>query len=184
MFEVRVVSRKYAQAILTSLRDENTSQIEFRKGLVRLGRILGLEIIEDFECERIDVKTPLGVKAEGCRIKDLENIIVVTVLRAAWPLTEGLIKILYTARQGVIAARRVEEEGMKNGVFKVEISYVKAPRITRNDIVVVSDVMIATGSTLVRVLDKLRELGEAKRYYVASVITTPLAISRLKRYSE
>lgn len=184
MFEVRLVNRKYAQAILTTLRDKNTSQIEFRKGLVRLGRILGLEIIEDLECETIEVETPLGARVHGCRIKDLDNVIIITVLRAAWPLTEGLIKILYTARQGVVVARRVEEKGMKAGSFEIEVSYVKTPRITNRDIVVISDVMVATASTLVNVLEKLRERGAAKKYYVASVITTPYAISRLKKYAE
>ncbi|WP_048078697.1 uracil phosphoribosyltransferase [Desulfurococcus mucosus] len=184
MFEVKVVNRKYAQAVLTTLRDKNTSQIEFRKGLVRLGRILGLELIEDFECEKTVVETPLGARVDGCRIKDLDNIVVITVLRAAWPLTEGLIKVLFTAKQGVVAARRVEEKGMKAGSFEIEISYVKTPRITSRDVVVISDVMVATGSTLVSVLEKLREKGVAKRYYVASVITTPHAIGRLKKYAE
>jgi len=184
VFEVKVVNRKYAQAVLTTLRDKNTSQIEFRKGLVRLGRILGLEIIEDFDCEKVVVETPLGVSTYGCRIRDLDNIIVITVLRAAWPLTEGLIKVLYTAKQGVVAARRVEEKGMREGGFEIEVSYIKTPRITGDDVVVISDVMVATGSTLIAVLDKLREKGVAKRYYIASVITTPHAIGRLKKYSD
>ncbi|MEM4936162.1 MAG: uracil phosphoribosyltransferase, partial [Sulfolobales archaeon] len=36
-----MIDHPYAQAILTVLRDRRTSQIEFRKGLVRLGRVLG-----------------------------------------------------------------------------------------------------------------------------------------------
>jgi len=184
VFKLRVVNRKYAQAILTNLRNKSISQIEFRKGLVRLGRILGLEIAEDYDYEEVEVETPLGVVVRGVRMKDLDNTIIVTVLRAAWPLTEGLIKIFYNAKQGVIAARRVEERGMKNYDFEVEVSYVKLPKVTSENIVIISDVMVATGSTLLRVIDKVRERGEPKRFYVASVISTPIAIEKLQRYAD
>ena len=184
VFKLKVINRKYAQAILTNLRNKNISQIEFRKGLVRLGRILGLEIAEDYDYEEVEVETPLGVVVRGVRMKDLDNTVIVTVLRAAWPLTEGLIKIFYNAKQGVIAARRVEEKGMKNYDFEVEVSYVKLPKITSDNIVIISDVMVATGSTLLRVIDKVRERGEPKRFYVASVISTPIAIEKLQRYAD
>jgi uracil phosphoribosyltransferase len=50
------------------LRNKETPQIDFRKGLVRLGRILGFEIIEDYEYEELDVETPLGVSVRGLRV--------------------------------------------------------------------------------------------------------------------
>lgn len=68
MFKLRVVNRKYALSILTMLRNKETPQIDFRKGLVRLGRILGFEIIEDYEYEELDVETPLGVSVRGLRV--------------------------------------------------------------------------------------------------------------------
>ncbi|MCC6033941.1 MAG: uracil phosphoribosyltransferase [Desulfurococcaceae archaeon] len=184
MFELRVVNRNYAKSILTQLRNRNTPQIDFRKGLVRLGRILGLEIIEDLETEPIEVETPLGVIVRGIRIKELDNVIIITVLRAAWPLTEGLIKIFYSAKQGVVAARRVEEKGMHNWEFEVEISYIKTPQILSDSVIIISDVMVATGSTLTNVLRELLKRGRARKYYVASVIATPIAIERLRKLCE
>lgn len=181
MFELKLVNRKFAQSILTQLRNHETSQIEFRKGLVRLGRILGLEIIEDYDVEEVEVITPLNVKCKGIRIKDMDNTVIITVLRAAWSLTEGLIKVFYNAKQGVVAARRVEERGMHNWEFEVEISYIKTPRISSDSIVIVSDVMVATGSTIVQVLRELVKRGKAKKYYIASVIATPLAIERIRK---
>lgn len=151
---------------------------------MRLGRILGLEIVEDFDIEEYEVETPLHAVVKGIKLRELNNVIIVTVLRAAWPLTEGLIKIFYTARQGVIAARRVEEKGMHDFEFDIEISYVKLPHINRDDVVIVSDVMVATGSTLIRVIRELLERGRAKRYYIASVISTPIAIEKLKKLTE
>lgn len=184
MFELRVINRNYARGILTLLRNRNTPQIDFRKGLVRLGRILGLEIIEDLETEPIEVETPLSVRVKGIRIRELDNVIIITVLRAAWPLTEGLIKIFYSAKQGVVAARRVEEKGMHNWEFEVEISYIKTPQISSDSVIIISDVMVATGSTLVSVLRELLKRGRARKYYIASVITTPIAIERLRKLCE
>jgi len=184
MFKLVVVDHPYAQAVLTKLRDRTTHQVDFRKGLVRLGRVLGLEIVRDFGVEEVEVETPLGVKARGVKIKDFENVVIITILRAAWPLTEGLVKIFYAARQGVVGARRVEEKGMRDYEFEIEMNYVKIPRIESNDVVIVSDVMVATGSTMLRVLDEILKHGVAKRYYIASVITTPIAINKLKDYAE
>jgi len=180
VFEVQIVNRKYAHHILTLLRNKDSSQIEFRKGLVKLGRILGMEIAEDMETEEAVVETPLGVKVKGIRIKDMDNTTIVTVLRAAWPLTEGLIKVFYNARQGVVAAKRVEEKGMQNYEFEIEVSYVKMPSVTPNDVVIISDVMVATGSTLARILDEVVKKGRAKKYYVASILSTPVAVAKLR----
>jgi uracil phosphoribosyltransferase len=184
LFDYKVIEKKYAQAILTHIRSKNTSQVEFRKGLVRLGRVLGLEIVEDFETEENPVETPLGVTYRGIKIKGFESVCIVTVLRAAWPLTEGLVKIFYSARQGVVAARRVEEKGMHGTEFDIEINYVKVPKFGGNDIVIISDVMVATGSTLIAVLRELLKRGRAKKYYIASVISTPIAIEKLRKFAQ
>jgi uracil phosphoribosyltransferase (EC 2.4.2.9) len=183
LFEYRAVNKKYAQEVLTQLRSKETSQVEFRKGLVRLGRVLGLEIVEDFETEEKLVETPLGTIYKGIRIKDFEKVCIVTVLRAAWPLTEGLVKIFYSAKQGVIAARRAEEKGMHNREFDIEVNYVKVPEMNGDEILIISDVMVATGSTLIAALKELLKRGRAKKYYIASVISTPVAIEKLGKFA-
>ncbi len=184
-FELKVLDHPYIQATLTVLRDRRTDQIEFRKSLVRIGRAIGLEIVRDFEVEEVYVETPLGVKARGVRIKDYDKVVIVTVLRAGMPMTEGLVKVFPAARQGVISARRVEEKGMTpDKRFEIEINYVKLPRIRSDDTVIVVDPMVATGSTMEAVLRVLVSHGRARRYIIAAVITTPLAVERLRRLAD
>ncbi len=65
MGRVVVIDHPLAQAILTTLRNRDTKQIEFRKGLVRLGRLMGYEIVKSMDIENVEVETPLGVKARG-----------------------------------------------------------------------------------------------------------------------
>ncbi len=181
--KVKVLDHPYIQAVLTVLRDRRTGQIEFRKSLVRIGRAIGFEVIKDFETEEVLVETPLNVRAKGVRICGVDKVVIVTVLRAAWPLVEGLIKIFPQARQGIVSARRVEERGMYgDGRFEVEITYVKLPRIGPEDTVILVDPMIATGSTMEEVLKLVLRGGRARRYIIVSVIATPHAIDRLSRF--
>ena len=179
--EVKVVDHPYVQAVLTVLRDRRTDQIEFRKSLVRLGRAMGYEVIREFETEEVTVETPLGVKARGVKIKGYDKVVIVTVLRAGMPMTEGLVKVFPYARQGVISARRVEERRKPDGGFEVEISYVKLPRIEPDDTVIVVDPMIATGSTMEAVLRVVASRGRARRYIIVGAIATPYAIERVRR---
>ncbi|RLG73218.1 MAG: uracil phosphoribosyltransferase [Thermoprotei archaeon] len=182
---IRVVNHPYAQAVLTKLRDRRTGQIDFRKGLVRLGRVLGLELVKEFEIKEITVETPLG-PAKGVAIPGMDNVVIITILRAAMPLTEGLIKVFPAARQGVVSARRVEEKGMGPGYeFEIEITYVKIPEIKHEDTVIIADPMLATGSTMVSIMDEVLKRGRAKRYFIASVISTPVGIAKvLKKFRD
>ncbi len=178
---VKVVKHPYVQAVLTTLRDRRTDQIEFRKSLVRIGRAMGYEIIREFEVEEVEVETPLGVKARGVRIKGYDRVVIVTVLRAGMPMTEGLVKIFPAARQGVVSARRLEERRKPDGSFEVEVNYVRLPKITGEDTVIVVDPMIATGSTMEAVLRIVLSKGRPHRLIIVGVIATPVAIERIRR---
>ncbi|MFP3160759.1 MAG: uracil phosphoribosyltransferase [Vulcanisaeta sp.] len=177
---VVVIDHPLAQAILTTLRDKNTKQIEFRKGLVRLGRLMGYEIVKSMDIETVEVETPLGVKAKGVRIKDLDHVVIIQVLRAAMPLVEGLVKIFANARMGVVSARRVEESHKPGSLdFDIEVTYVKVPRIFGDDVLIIADPMLATGSTIVTVLRHVLKYGNPKRTIVVSVIATRYGIERV-----
>ncbi len=54
--KVKIVDHPLALAVLTKLRDRRTKQIEFRKGLVKLGRLIGYWITMDFEKKEIEVE--------------------------------------------------------------------------------------------------------------------------------
>ncbi|ACJ15799.1 uracilphosphoribosyltransferase [Thermococcus onnurineus NA1] len=164
----------FIMEILTELRDENTGPIAFRKGLVKLGRYMAYEITKTMETERIKIKTPLE-ETDGILIADRRNVVIITVLRAAIPLMEGLIKVLDHARVGIVSASRG-----KAPKFEIEMKYVKVPQITEKDTVIIADPMIATGSTLIKVLDEVKKYGKAKRYVIVGVLAAPEGISRIK----
>ncbi len=160
--------------ILTKLRDKNTGPIPFRKGLVKLGRYMAYEITKTMETEKVSIETPLE-KTEGIIVKDLKNMVIVTVLRAAIPLMEGLIKIFNQARVGIISASRGEAPR-----FEIQIDYIKIPKILPEDTLIVADPMIATGSTLIEVLKEVQKFGTPKRCIIVGVLAAPEGIKRIK----
>ncbi|NJE03541.1 uracil phosphoribosyltransferase [Thermococcus sp. MV11] len=164
----------FIMEILTELRDERTGPIPFRKGLVKLGRYMAYELTKTMETEKVPVRTPLE-ETEGVLIKDRRNVVIITVLRAAIPLMEGLIKVLDHARVGIVSASRG-----KAPKFEIEMKYVKVPQVKPEDTVIIADPMIATGSTLIRVLDEVKKYGKAKRYVIVGVLAAPEGISRIK----
>ena len=175
-----VLSKPNTLHFLTQLRSKNTDQITFRKTLVKLGRIIGYEILNMLDYTIVEVETPLGVKAKGVYIYDLENIVVINILRAATPLVEGLLKALPTARLGVIAASRKEKE-VENGFpaeMQVQIFYNKIPEINSKDTVIIADPMIATASTMLQALNIIKKQNP-KRIFAVSIIISEYGVKRI-----
>ncbi|SDX73574.1 uracil phosphoribosyltransferase [Halobellus clavatus] len=177
-----LITHALAKDTLSRLRDVDTEQVAFRKGLVKLGRICGYEIIDGaMETEYVSVETPL-TETTGERVRGLDNVVIINVLRAATPFVEGLLKAFPRAKQGVISAGRDEEAGMDDdGQFPITIDYVKLPEITEDDTVIVADPMLATGSTMCAVLDHVLDDAGADPadVFVLSAVSAPDGLLRV-----
>jgi uracil phosphoribosyltransferase len=178
--EAKLVTHALAQDTLTQLRSVETEQVAFRKGLVKLGRICGYEIIDGImETHYETVRTPL-TETTGERVVGMDDVVIVNVLRAATPFVEGLLKAFPRARQGVISASRDEAGGMDAaGEFDISVDYVKLPEITPEDTVIVADPMLATGSTMSTVLEYVSQQGDPERLLVLSAVSAPEGLVRL-----
>ncbi len=176
-----LVTHALAVDTLSTLRSVETEQVAFRKGLVKLGRICGYDIIDGaMDTEFVPVETPLA-ETTGERVKGLDNVVIINVLRAATPFVEGLLKAFPRAKQGVISAGRDESAGMNNdGEFPITIDYVKLPEITAKDTVIVADPMLATGSTMCAVLEHvLSEATGFENLFVLSAVSAPAGLIRV-----
>ena len=177
-----LITHALATDTLSRLRDVDTEQVAFRKGLVKLGRICGYEIIDGaMETEYVPVETPLA-ETTGERVKGLDDVVIINVLRAATPFVEGLLKAFPRAKQGVISAGRDEEAGMtEDGEFPITIDYVKLPEIRPDDTVIVADPMLATGSTMMAVLQELLDgAPEPDQLFVLSAVSAPPGLQRVR----
>jgi uracil phosphoribosyltransferase len=179
--EAYLITHALAKDTLSEIRDADTAQVAFRKGLVKLGRICGYEIIDGaMETEYAAIETPLA-ETTGERVKGLDDVVIVNVLRAATPFVEGLLKAFPRAKQGVISAGRDETAGMDaDGEFPITIDYVKLPEIRPTDTVVVADPMLATGSTMCAVLDHvLADAPAPENLIVLSAVSAPPGLLRV-----
>ena len=176
-----LITHALAKDTLSRLRDVETAQVAFRKGLVKLGRISGYEIIDGaMETEYVPVQTPMA-ETTGERVKGLDDVVIINVLRAATPFVEGLLKAFPRAKQGIISAGRDEEAGMDDaGEFPITIDYVKLPEITEADTVIVADPMLATGSTMCAVLDHVTQTQpNPESLFVLSAVSAPDGLLRV-----
>jgi len=164
----------YLMETLTELRNANTDNISFRKGLVRLGRYMGYELTKTMEFENVEIETPLE-KTNGVASKDRKHVVIITILRAAFPLMEGLIKTLESAKVGIISASRGHAPE-----FNIEMNYVKVPKVTSEDTIIISDPMIATGSTLIKVISEIKKSEKPKRMIILGVLAAPEGINAIK----
>jgi uracil phosphoribosyltransferase len=176
---LKVLNRPFARHILTKLRAKDTDQVNFRKNLVRLGRLLGYEVADTLSYVETEVETPVG-RSKGIVIDSLDRVVIISVLRAATPLVEGLLKAFPSAKQGVVVARRREKESNSPPEkMDVDIYYSKIPKINPEDIVIVADPMLATASTMLKVLDLIYSQGSAKTVYAVCVIASRFGVERL-----
>lgn len=178
--EATLIDHQLAQEILTTLRDDETGQAEFRDGLVQLGRLCGTELLNDrFDTQDITIETPLE-ETTAPIISGRDRVVLIGILRAASPFLEGLRKVFPAAREGLVSASRQEDSGMTaSGEFPIRIGYEKLPQLHAEDRVVVADPMLATGSTMSAVLDRIRAAGPPTRVFAVSVVSSQPGIERI-----
>lgn len=178
---VIILDNPVLQEILNRLRDKETHTADFRKGVREAGYLMTYEIIGR-ECTREEVNIEACFeKAKGYRIK--EPILQVIIMRAGAPLTEGgallLDEIKAKRAIGVVDARRVEKEGSKD--IDIEVGSFKVPLFDKDTILIVYDPMIATASTQLVILKKLKERGQCKKIIICSILGSQVGIEKLRK---
>ncbi len=175
---VRTVLHPYVQYLLTKLRDRNTGRADFRQTMKALGTFMAYEVLAETKPERVKVVTPLGQEAEGTMLPVLEEAVLVSVLRASMPMLEGMLEVFRSSQVGFVVARRYEAEKGSVEDIDAQVHYVNLPDIEGRTLIVV-DPMLATGSTLKKVLSKVLSFGRPSRILVVSAIATSYGISRV-----
>ena len=175
---LKILKNIVLQDRLTKIRNVKIDGIHFKAGLVEMGTLIGYEFASNMDIREVKVKTPLGI-ANGIKIKDTENIVVVTVLRAAIPMVEGVMNVFDEAKYGMVGAWREKEPP-----FKVNVGYLKIPDIN-DKIVIIVDPMLATGNTMNLIIKELKKLGTPNRLAIFNVISTEEGVEKvLANHSE
>ena len=151
-----------------------SDRMRFRRNLERIGEIAAYEISRQLVYEEKEVQTPLGIS----QTKVLkEQPVLATILRAGLPLHQGLLNYFDKADNAFISAYRKHQP---DGSFEISLDYISCPEL-ENRVVIISDPMLATGSSLVKTIQYLRDEGHPSEIHVVAAIACSVGIEYVQR---
>ena len=161
---------------MSEIRDENIQKdpIRFRTNLERIAEILGYEVSKRMSYQEVSVQTPLGESTEYIMIDDP---VLITILRAGLAMHNGLLRTFDRCDSAFVSAYR---EHTSPEEFNIHVEYLAAPNLDQR-VWVISDPMLASGSSMVNVYKALLKFGKPKKVYVVVSIATPQAIELVQK---
>ena len=154
--------------------DVQSDRMRFRRNLERIAEVTGYEISKKLPWEEKEITTPLGTSNSKVLA---EQPVLATILRAGLAMHNGLLNYFDKADNAFITAYRKHNP---DGSFDIRLEYMSCPEID-NRIVIVSDPMIATGSSLVKSIQFLKEEGHIKELHVVCAIACTVGIEYVLR---
>lgn len=163
-------------SFIAELRDVEIQKdpLRFRRNLERISEIMAYEVSKELPYETREVTTPLGISKTELLS---EQPVLATILRAGLGMHMGLMNYFDRAESCFVSAYRehttVEE-------FDVHVEYLASPKLD-NRIVILSDPMLATGSSMALVYKAILQRGTPKRVIVVSAVATPNALEFVQK---
>ncbi len=154
--------------------DVQGDRMRFRRNLERIGEVAAYEISKVLPFVETEVQTPMGISVSKL-IAD--QPVLATILRAGLPLHQGLLNYFDKADNAFISAYRKHN---KDGSFEISLDYISCPEL-ENRVIIVSDPMLATGSSLVKTISYLRNEGRPKQIHVVAAIACTVGIEYVLR---
>ncbi len=164
-------------SFIAEIRDTEIQKdpMRFRRNLERISEILGYEVSKKLEYKAVEVATPLGI-AEMNVLKD--QPVLATILRAGLGMHQGMLNYFDRAESAFVSAYRKHTTPEE---FEVYVEYMAAPKID-GKVLIISDPMLATGSSMELVYKALLKQGKPKKTFVVAAIATPDAIDHLRKH--
>lgn len=154
--------------------DVQTDRMRFRRNLERIGEVAAIEISKTLAYEEKEIQTPLGISL--CKVLK-DQPVLATILRAGLPLHQGILNYFDKGDNAFISAYRKHNP---DGSFDISLDYVSCPEL-ENRVVIISDPMLATGSSLVKTIQFLREEGHPSEMHVVTAIACTVGIEYVQR---
>lgn len=151
-----------------------TDRLRFRRNLERIGEVAAYEISKQLDYQEREVQTPLGISV--CQVLK-EQPVLATILRAGLPLHQGLLNFFDRADNAFISAFRKHN---RDGSFEISLDYISCPEL-ENRVIIISDPMLATGSSMVKTIQFLREEGHPSQIHVVAAIACSVGIEYVQR---
>ena len=149
-------------------------RMRFRANLERIGQVAAYEISKVLPWKLQETRTPLGIHES----KVLESQpVLATILRAGLPMHQGMLQYFDKADNAFISAYRKHQP---DGSFEISMQYMSCPSL-ENRIVIISDPMLATGASIIKTIDFIRNVGQPKAIHVVCAIACNEGIEMIQR---
>lgn len=161
---------------ISELRDESVQKdrMRFRRNLERIGEVAAIEISKELAFKETEVQTPLGIA--NCKVLK-DQPVLGTILRAGIPLHQGLLNYFDRADNAFISAYRKHQ---RDGSFEISLEYISCPDL-ENRVLILSDPMLATGASLVKTIQFLKDEGPPSEIHIVTAIACTVGIEYLRR---
>jgi len=107
-----------------------------------------------------------------------DQLVLCSILRAGLPLHLGFLNYFDDSENGFVSAYRYHKDDQDE--FEIKVEYQAVPTIDNKNLLLI-DPMLATGQSMVAVLNKLIEKGKPKEIHIAVVIAAPEGIAYLEK---
>lgn len=154
--------------------DVQNDRMRFRRNLERIAEVIGYEISKQLECEDKEITTPMGMAT--CKVLKHQPVLA-TILRAGLAMHNGLLNYFDRADNAFLSAYRKHHE---DGSFDIRLEYMSCPEMDGR-IVIISDPMLATGSSLVKSIQHLKEEGDIRELHIVCAIACTVGIEYVLR---
>lgn len=154
--------------------DVQKDSMRFRRNLERIAEVMAYEISKKLPHLTAEVTTPLGIA--NCKVLETQPVLA-TILRAGLGMHSGLLNYFDKAENAFISAYRKHQP---DGSFDINIEYMSCPEIDGKSLII-SDPMIATGASLVKAIQMLKEEGEIRDLHVVCAIGCTVGIEYVRR---
>ena len=154
--------------------DIQKDSLRFRRNVERIGEIMAYEISKEFHYSTKDIQSPLGIAPMNTPD---DQIVISTILRAGLPFHQGFLRYLDNAENAFVSAYRKYKDRLN---FDIHIEYIASPRLTGKTLII-SDPMLATGSSMELAYEALLTKGVPGHVHVASIISSKQALESLQK---
>ena len=152
-----------------------TDPMRFRRNLERIAEVMAYELSKKLDYQIEKVTTPLG-EAEVSRL--VKQPVLATILRAGLPMHQGLLNYFDRAENAFVSAYR---KHTTLNDFDIHVEYLASPALDGKTLII-SDPMLATGSSMVMVYKALIKQGKPAKVHIVSAIAAPEAIEYVKKH--
>src|SRR3979409_1766675 len=165
-----IIRHPLVQHKLTILRDQKTETKHFKELVDEIAMLMAYEATSELSLEPREVATPLE-KTSAWQISVMK-LILVPILRAGLGMVEGILRLVPSARVGLIVLYRDHD------TLQPVDYYFKVPGDTAERDFFLLDPMLATGGSAAAAVASLKRAG-ATRIRFLCLVAAPEGVRRL-----